>query len=1392
MKKILSLILPALMALSCLAALNMEITPGVLLFKTTQPISVRSDRTGLTAFDSYLDQLGASNIIPISGMHTNRYYQVNIAVDPDWTALKNGQYSFTGIEYAQPNFLRKMHLTPNDPLYPLQFHHITSNPQAWNYSTGSSLIVVGIVDSGLLFEHPDLNANIWINQGEIPNNGIDDDGNGYIDDWWGWDFSDAPEMSDVGIGDFTGQDNDPTDENYHGTHVAGIVGAVGNNGIGISGVAWNVKLMAIRAGFRTTQGQGYLQDDDAAAAIIYAADNGCHVLNLSWGDPNYSAIIADACQYAYDKGVTIVASAGNDPGPILSYPARLSTVISVGAVNKTRNLAGFSSYGVDLELVAPGEQILSTYKLEAGEQYFEQSGTSMSSPFVVGAVALLLSLHPGLSPDQVRSRLLNSTDDLGAPGFDQFYGHGLLNSRKLLENTNPPLVTITDPQEFDGVSDSFDIVGTVQTQNFFRYSVMYSTKNAPSSLDWMDVTNHTNLPVYHTAPVTNGTLAHFYLPELMPEGKYLIRIQYENMNGGKYNYYRTVQYDYSAPWLVQNSLQNFKRYDKQNLRYYISAKFNEPVRTELKIIAADGSIFDVYGIAQDSLHVWAVPPQVSPGSIDISVKATNKSNLSIVTPLYPAFMNIVYESVPNYGFQHEVVGSPRVPLAKTFDYNGDGSPEYVAMDLPISGYGNVFAFQPEAGGHVVKHNFNDSFWLLGAGNTNNLGQELLTLRADRAILLETIATQTYPGTAIWEEGAITGGILADYSGDGVDDILLVKNLPAERVIQLYKRSAAGVISAKNTLRNTTSTNLRNTFVPSIIVKNFDTDNQRDILTADTDGDIMMFEVTNDNLHEMSWTTRLPVGNTYQLTSGDYDGNGRQDFFVGGYYRDILNPNLNFWYFEGFKFASNNNYTSMGSIMFNEVLSQNSVQSFDLDNDGKDEIILAISPNLYVLKYINGQFKPVFSENSFRSYTTLAYKDANNRAYFITNYKVSPDSIAAVQWTAEDPFTGPPAPANLLCVPLDHQRVKLTWVDNTAASFRIYRKDDQNNVILIDNVLGNVYEDSGLVSGKTYRYTITAVNHSFSPPESIPLLWQTAIPNPLPVLVSIDIVGSKELRLIFDQQMSNDALNPGCYNLDHNMGIPLSVNSIFNHYGLQVRFRQAFPAITEMFTLALRNVKGITGVALPVNSYTFAYVADVEAPKISEVKVLPGEKSVQITFNEEIMPAGAIHPLNYQLHLPSNDLQNSIDTISHNQDVIIITLNSKLKPSSSAYYLTVHNLSDLFGNTISPQHNIARFALTNIKNLKNLTVYPNPVKPSLHQSCAFINFPAGKKGNISIYDTSGALVFSSAIGPFNPEINNITWRWNISNNSGRKVSSGIYFYVVEMDGEIARGKLAVLR
>ena len=287
---------------------------------------------------------------------------------------------------------------------------------AWDLSTGQD-VVVAVIDTGVDVRHDDLIPNLWTNPGEIAGNGIDDDGNGYVDDVNGYDF--------------VNRDADPDDNDAHGTHVAGSVAARGDDGYGVPGVAFEAKIMSLKFMDRGWGGTA----SAAAEAINYAVNNGAHIINASWGGPGSSYAIRNAIAYARSRGVLFVTAAGNEGlnnDSYASYPANydLDNIVSVAASDRRDGLASFSNYGSShVDLAAPGVDIVSTLP---GDTWGYMDGTSMASPYVAGAAALLKSVAPSMSVQELRLTLLSSVDPLAA-GASRVATGGRLNARAALE-----------------------------------------------------------------------------------------------------------------------------------------------------------------------------------------------------------------------------------------------------------------------------------------------------------------------------------------------------------------------------------------------------------------------------------------------------------------------------------------------------------------------------------------------------------------------------------------------------------------------------------------------------------------------------------------------------------------------------------------------------------------------------------------------------------------------------------------------------------------------------------------------------------------------------------------------------------------------------------------------
>lgn len=354
--------------------------------------------------------------------------------------------STAGVVYAEPDYIGHYAAVPNDTYFNLLWGMDNQGqtggvkdadidaPEAWDISTGSKEIIVAICDSGIDYTHPDLANNMWVNEAEKNGvAGVDDDNNGYIDDIYGYDFA--------------GGDSDPEDNVEHGTHVSGTVGAVGNNGLGVAGVNWNVRLMACKIG--DTYG---IPISAAIEGIEYAINMGAKVMNHSWGGYTYSQALYDTIQASQEAGLLFVAAAGNeynDNDALPAYPASydLDNIISVVATDDSDVKANFSNWGkTTTDLAAPGVNIYST---QPGGGYQYMSGTSMASPHVAGAAAFVWSVNPALTAAEVKQVLLDSVDKKSALQSLCVSGGRLnLHEAALLAEGGDLLPPLPDPETF--------------------------------------------------------------------------------------------------------------------------------------------------------------------------------------------------------------------------------------------------------------------------------------------------------------------------------------------------------------------------------------------------------------------------------------------------------------------------------------------------------------------------------------------------------------------------------------------------------------------------------------------------------------------------------------------------------------------------------------------------------------------------------------------------------------------------------------------------------------------------------------------------------------------------------------------------------------------------------
>lgn len=394
---------------------KLRFRPGEVIVKVRNEMSTLSrglptiKNTGSRSLDRLNEQFGVTSVEPVFRAQAGRVIQQESPLSQVFLFnLKEGVDEYTAlqaysrleeVEYVELNYLYYVFETPNDAFVSSQYALYSSSYQGidalrgWDIQKGDPSVIIAVVDTGVDYNHEDLAGKVI---------------KGY---------------------DFVNGDYDPKDDHGHGTHVAGIIGAISNNGRGIAGVCPGCSVLAMKV--VTADGSG--SNSWIANGIANAANSGAKVINLSLGGLERAQTIELAVQQAYQRGVVIVAASGNDGSPSPLYPAALPEVISVGATDRYGDHASFSNYGSTLELAAPGQAIYSTLP---GNSYEAWNGTSMAAPHVAGLAGLLLSQNPSLTNEQVRQIMEATAQDLGSAGKDSYFGYGRINAYAALSQSS--------------------------------------------------------------------------------------------------------------------------------------------------------------------------------------------------------------------------------------------------------------------------------------------------------------------------------------------------------------------------------------------------------------------------------------------------------------------------------------------------------------------------------------------------------------------------------------------------------------------------------------------------------------------------------------------------------------------------------------------------------------------------------------------------------------------------------------------------------------------------------------------------------------------------------------------------------------------------------------------
>lgn len=1259
-------------------------------------------------------------------------------------------------------------------------------------------VIVGVIDTGIDEDHPDLAPAIAVNAGEYgngkQNNGIDDDNNGFIDDWRGYDF-----VTDAVTG--LGGDNDPADAHGHGTSVSGIIGAVANNGIGIAGIA-PVRLLPLKAFDQDGNGT----DIDIAAALIYAAENGAEIVNMSFGDVVRSTFLSDAVAFAASRNVVLVASSGNDGSAAPHFPSDLPEVISTGSVGRFDNRSIFSSHSPSLDIMAPGEQIPTT---AIGSRYTDQfSGTSAAAPHVTGVCALVKSLdklrirtsagRTMLSNTEIAGIIANTASDVGPEGWDDEYGAGIVDAAKAVAAVSGSLTIIHSPGLDESiVTNTVPVIVSAIGPNVASVTLSVGAGDVPTA--WTELRRVSGTMFLHdTLTLWNSTG--------LSAGTYILRLTVASNKGVDVEFRQRVVVDPASPRIT-----NFRFRDSVIIGTVYGAvieartdRYSDGMLAYRKAGTLTFTILRSAGMQHN--HTFTLTPAVlEPGiPYEFYTEFTEHSSLhrSVRFPTtalagFDRFtLTIPRPSIPTTGFALRNFSLPEGFLLNSVR-TVNGLPWITMNAYTAEGdFGTTKVYGFDGTGFRLKDSTSRS-WVPRAFEPTAATQPPSLLVQDHGVTrlfrADTVNSSLFANTVWGDSADVWGAGMADLNGDGASEIIARSSTE----YLLYQRTGNGYTVAAHLPDPSPPLEgeARNQFgPPKAITGNFTGGSMKEIIVADYDGDVLLYRQPTPTSLNFTIaaidTTELYEMSDY-LVKGDFNGDGIPDVAVAGHSNGDWNDDREYdapiWTVRVYSHRPTDAVGTVALIWQQSFFGITSGSGHDngvsagklRSSDAADALFIAFSPNLYVFQWDS-------TLNTFRSLWTHASStnavlvhDFDNDGYNDIGFR----NGDRTEFWSKNTIALPAIPYAVSAKPVSRSAIRLTWSGGTP-QYHLYRGPHPDSLLLLSTVTGgNSYIDSSLTEGKRYHYVVAGVNGTEGPRSEV----VTTVPRDPMSILSVQQFSSNSLGSVLSHDVTSEAASSFRFIVDG------SVRSLSVARSSARKVILTLPSSVSPGPHSLRILQAIDAEGMSADTITSVAFT---ASKMDSVTffiysaTLENERTVRVTFNAPFALPSVKALSNFAVRSNVRSFPiASVDSIG--PDAILLRIgDGDLKRVAVRIEVSVDRFVTSSTGVALNGGKGQVVSITQLpKGMDDIILFPNPVRSGMQLS--FINVP--ERCRIRIFTPAGGSVTVLESSDAREGV-----RWDMRDGEGSLVSTGIYLYRIEqLDASgitegTRLGKFAVIR